>query len=150
VQDLADGAELDFGHWRLRAGEVEHGQALLGIAAWWHCLGYRIEADGKALVVSGDATYSPGLVALARGADVLVQACSRAESELAGERDRAAAEQFFASAGVAGRIASEAGVATLILTHLGSKARVEEMEADVRQSFDGLLVIGEDLLGLDV
>lgn len=148
AQDTTSGSLLDFGRWTLRAGEVEHGQELLGIADWWHCLGYRIDADGKTLVVSGDSTYTPGLVELARDADVLVQACPWADSEVVDERDAAEAERFFASAGIAGRIAADANVGKLVLTHFGPTTRVGEMEGDARLSYEGPIVIGEDLLAI--
>lgn len=150
AQDVMSGSVLDFGRWTLRAGEVEHGQQLLGIADWWHCLGYRIDADGKTLVVSGDSTYTQGLVELARDADVLVQACYWAESEVADKRDAADAEHFFASAGIAGRIAADAGVGKLVLTHFGPSARVGEMEGDARLHYEGPIVIGEDLLAISL
>jgi ribonuclease Z len=146
AQDMGDGSVLDFGSWTLRAREVEHGQQLLGIADWWHCLGYRFEAEGKSVVVSGDSAYTPALAELARNADVLVQACPWADSELVDERDALEAEGFFASAGVAGRIAAEARVGTLVLTHIGSQACTDEMKADAGRRYDGPIVVGEDLL----
>jgi ribonuclease Z len=148
AQDAGDGSVLDFGSWTLRAREVEHGQQLLGIADWWHCLGYRLEAEGKSVVVSGDSAYTPALVELARNADVLVQACPWADSELGDEQDALEAELFFASAGAAGRIAAEADVGTLVLTHLGADARTAEMKADAGRLYDGPIVVGEDLLAI--
>ena len=43
--------------------------------------GYRIDYDGGSLVLSGDTTYAESIVALARGADVLVH-----EAYMADER----------------------------------------------------------------
>ena len=150
ARDITAGSMLAFEGWTLRAAEVEHGQKLLGIGDWWHCLGYRIDAGTRSVVVSGDSTYSPALAELARDADLLVQACSRAESELVTEHDREAAHGFIASAAVAGRIAAEAHVGQLVLTHLGPEARVTEMEADVRRCYDGPVVIGADLLQVEL
>jgi ribonuclease Z len=150
VDDIAAGSVLTFAGWTLHAAEVEHGQTMLGIGDWWRCLGYRIDAGTTAVVVSGDCTYSPTLVELAREADLLVQACSRAESELVSERDRQSAQGFIASAAVAGRIAAEARVRQLALTHLGPDAKVTEMENDVRRSFAGPVVLGTDLLQIEL
>jgi ribonuclease Z len=150
ARDLAAGSTVSFDGWTLHAAEVEHGQQLLGIGSWWHCLGYRIHAGGTSVVVSGDSTYSPALVELARDADLLVQCCSRAESELVSEQDRRSAEGFIASAAVAGRIAADAQVGRLVLTHLGPAARVTEMESDVRQFYEGPVAIGSDLLQVEL
>jgi ribonuclease BN (tRNA processing enzyme) len=150
VDDVTADSVLTFAGWTLRAAEVEHGQTLLGIGDWWRCLGYRIDAGTTSVVVSGDCTYSPGLVDLAREADLLVQACSRAESELVSEHDRQSAQGFIASAAVAGRIAADARVRRLALTHLGPDARVTEIESDVRDSFGGPVVLGSDLLGIEL
>jgi ribonuclease Z len=150
TRDVDGDAMLTFDGWTLRAAEVEHGQALLGIRDWWHCLGYRIDAGTASVVVSGDCTYSPALVELAAGASLLVQACSRAESELVSERDRESATGFLASAAVAGRIAAVARVGRLALTHIGPGASVAEMESDVRREYGGPVVLGTDLLEIEL
>jgi ribonuclease Z len=148
AEDITGGSTLEFDDWTLRVAEVEHGQRLLGIGSWWQCLGYRIETEGKSVVMSGDCTYTSGLVEFAHSADVLVQSCSWSESEVRSERDRDEADGFIASAAVAGRIAADAGVGTLVLTHFGPEARVDEMESDARRSYEGRVVIGEDLLAI--
>jgi ribonuclease Z len=148
--DLSGGSVLSFDAWTLRTAEVEHGQALLGIGDWWHCLGYRIDAGATSVVISGDCTYSTALVELARGADLLVQACSRPESELRSGQDRQSATEFLASAGIAGRIAADARVGRLVLTHLGADANVKEMEADARRRCDGPVVAGADLMRIEL
>lgn len=150
ARDITTDSVLTFDGWTLRAAEVEHGQKLLGIGDWWHCLGYRIDAGTTSVVVSGDSTYSPALVELARGADLLVQACSRAEPELVSEHDRESAKGFIASAAIAGRIAADAQVGQLVLTHFGPDARVTEMEADVRRCYDGPVMLGTDLLQIEL
>ena len=41
----------------------------------WHCLGYRIETPAGTITISGDTVPCPGILNLARNADLLVQCC---------------------------------------------------------------------------
>src|SRR6516165_2695857 len=42
----------------------------------WICYGYRFEAQGKVVAISGDTVDCDGLAQLAQNADVLVHCCS--------------------------------------------------------------------------
>jgi ribonuclease BN (tRNA processing enzyme) len=75
-------------------------------------LGMRIEAGGRVLAYTGDTGPSAGIVALARGADLLL-----AESTYADEVPAPDAA-FLSSARQAGQAAADAGAARLLLTHL--------------------------------
>ena len=50
---------------RVVAFAVEHG-------AWKYAYGYRFEAPDKVIVISGDTTYSKGLIEASKGCDILV------------------------------------------------------------------------------
>ena len=138
---------VDGGHWRVRVAAVEHG-AQLGLSyAEWPCLGYRVEAEGKAVALSGDTIACAGLAELSAGVDVLVQCCQMPEATVRTPSQRVVADRVIASAAMAGQIAAAAGVGTLILTHLGpaADAMPEQVEAEVRQAYRGNLIIGTDL-----
>jgi ribonuclease BN (tRNA processing enzyme) len=109
---------------------------------------YRLDAAGGSVCYSGDSGACPGLVALARGCDVLIhmnhyfsgRELSAAYRQACGNhRDNAAA-------------ARDAGVRTLVLTHLSAEfddAGVRERAlAEIREIFDGEVVWGEDLMEL--
>lgn len=70
----------------------------------------RVRAEGRTLVYTGDTGPSPRLVEFAAGADVLLCDASLSDDEATSE-DHLTASQ-------AGRLAAEAGVGRLILTHL--------------------------------
>ena len=66
VHDIAPGKIYEHAGLVLSAFAVEHAD---GDPAF----GYKVERGGHAVVMSGDTTYTPSLVAAARGADLLVQ-----------------------------------------------------------------------------
>jgi ribonuclease BN (tRNA processing enzyme) len=119
--------------------------------------GYRFDAADRSIVISGDTTPTPSLIELARGADVLVQ-----EALFTPALDRMVARVPNASAlrksilshhttaEDAGRVAKEAGVRKLVLSHLvppDDPEITEEMWiAAARVHFDGEIVVGRDLL----
>nr|CRH04675.1 conserved protein of unknown function[Include Beta-lactamase domain] [Candidatus Magnetococcus massalia] len=105
-------------------------------------VGYRLEADGQAWVYSGDADASAELVALSRDADLAIYDCScLEEGNFPGHM----------SALQCGRVAQQAGVKQLVLSHLypliydrPDSMRLEE----ARQVYAGLLALAEDRLPL--
>jgi ribonuclease BN (tRNA processing enzyme) len=120
---------------------------------------YRFEAAGRSIVFSGDTAPSPSLVALAKGADVLVHEVIYVPGieGLVGANPRAVRlrEHLLAShtpTTEVGRIAAEAGVKTLVLTHLvpgDDESITDEMWAEgARARFKGEIVVGRDLLSL--
>ena len=105
-------------------------------------IAYRFEAGGRSLVFSGDCDVDPGIVALARGADLLILDCSTLDAgKVAGHL----------SAGECGRVAAEAGVAKVVLTHFYPIAGPDEQRAqECRRWYDGTIVLAEDLMVLEV
>jgi ribonuclease BN (tRNA processing enzyme) len=120
---------------------------------------YRFDCPDRSIVFSGDTRPSPNLVALARGADVLVHEVMylpAVERMVAAEPNaRTLREHLLAShtsAEDVGRIATEAGVKTLVLSHFvpgGLPAIPDEVWAGaVRPHFAGKIVVGRDLMEL--
>lgn len=114
---------------------------------------YRFDMPDRSVVVSGDTTYSKALIALAKGADLLIHEAiyPPAIDRLAGA-DSALRDHLLrshTSAEQAGKAAAEAGVRKLVLSHLvpASPDVTDEMwESEVRKSFQGELLIGRDLM----
>ncbi len=152
VNVITEGPAYGHGAWRVMAGAVDHGRRLGLTPAEWPCYGYRVEVDGKSVVVSGDTVACDSLIALAHGADVLVQCCYLADADLTTPARRLLSDAVIATSGQAGKIAARAGVKTLVLTHFGTMApeMLARIEADVRRDFGGLLYMGRDLLAIDV
>jgi ribonuclease BN (tRNA processing enzyme) len=120
---------------------------------------YRFDTDDRSIVISGDTSPSDNLIRLARGADVLVHEAmyGPAVDRLAARIPQGGAlkQHLLAShtlAEDAGRIAREAGVGMLVLSHLvpaDDPAVTEAMWVEaVRRHFTGRIVVGRDLMEL--
>jgi ribonuclease BN (tRNA processing enzyme) len=118
---------------------------------------YRFDARDRSIVISGDTAPSPNLVKLAAGAEVLVHSVMypAAIDRLAARVPNAAALKASilahqTSAEDAGRIAQEAGVKTLVLSHFvppDDPDVTETMWVEAAQRrFRGTVVLGRDLL----
>lgn len=114
-------------------------------------------AGGKTIVFSGDTTYFPPLADFAKGADILVHevAFEPALRALAQRNPNAATmlDHLKASHTMTedvGRIATAAGVRTLVLNHFvpaDDKSLTEEKwRAEVAKTFAGSIIVGRDLL----
>ena len=100
---------LDTGRWRVSADMVEHGNGLGFPDAFlrrWTCYGYRFEAQGKVVAISGDTVDCAGLRRIAQGADVLVQCCYMASAEIKNEHFRRVAQYTLAAGDSVGKIAA--------------------------------------------
>jgi ribonuclease BN (tRNA processing enzyme) len=94
------------------------------------CYAMRIEGGGKSIVYTADTGWYDGLVDLAAGADLLL-----CETSLY--------NRFYGwveghlTAGEAGRLASEAGARTMLLTHLPHSGDHHELLEEVRKEYSG-------------
>jgi ribonuclease BN (tRNA processing enzyme) len=117
-------------------------------------LAYRFDGPDRSVVFSGDTTRSDALLALARGADVLVHEVLYPDpyAAAAAADERSIAKHIIEShtpVEEVGRLAQEAGVKTLVLTHF-----VPDNNADAERSwlplarkhFRGEVIVGRDLL----
>ena len=118
---------------------------------------YRFDAADRSIVISGDTAPCDELLALARGADVLVHEALHLDGVkrlLARVANAPTLERHLVahhtSAEDAGRLAQAAGVKTLVLSHLvppDDPLITPAMWADAaRTHFKGRVVVGRDLL----
>ena len=152
VLEIGAGVAAEGDGWRVISDYVLHGEFPHAPDFDWHCLGYRIEAQGEVIAISGDTVPCPGISGLARDADLLVQCCTFPERFLTNPATRFLTESILPSATQAGQIAAEAGVKRMVLTHLNhsiSQNNFVEVLADVRQNFQGEVLFGEDLLVIE-
>lgn len=118
----------------VRARHVEHTPTSLA---------YRVELDGRSAVFTGDVDYCAAIVELSDGADTLICECSHPDAlKVAGH----------CSPATAGRIAAEAGVGRLVLTHFypPCDAPGVDIAAEAQAAFAGEIVLGTDLLRLEL
>ena len=147
--DILDGPVVEGDGWRVTAEIVDHGNRLDFPDAFrqrWVCLGFRFECDQGVIAFSGDTVDCGGLRRLATNADILVQCCYLARSEIRSEQARRLADRTLACADTVGLIAAEAKVGTLVLTHhrMKPEAVLEEMREDVARDFGGPVLLGYD------
>ena len=101
------------------------------------CLGYRIEHQGRSMVYSGDSELCPALIDLCRDVDVAVLDCSF-PNQKPGKGHMTPAE--------AGRVARQAGVKKLILTHFYPVAERYDLLGQCAKMFNGKVRLAEDLM----
>lgn len=120
-------------------------------------LAYRFDTADRSIVISGDTAYSENLLQLARGADILVHEALYAPGI---ERTVAKApnaqrllDHIVAShteASDVGRLAAEAGVKTLVLSHLvpADDPLVPEdtFRREAARHFAGEIIVARDLM----
>ncbi|MCX5435621.1 hypothetical protein OHU25_11715 [Streptomyces sp. NBC_00117] len=117
-------------------------------------LAYRFDTDDGSVAFSGDTGPSANLVELASGADVLVhEVIARAYVEQQYPPPRSESEEGLVAHLLAshtaddevGTVAEQAGVATLVLSHLVPADWPESRWKREVQGFSGRLIVGHDL-----
>ena len=118
---------------------------------------YRFDATDRSIVISGDTAYAPELAEFAKGADVLVHEVMYLPGIEALIKRLPNAKRLREHLLVAhtlpedvGKIAAQAGVKTLVLSHFvpGDDASItdEQWSEGVRKHFKGRVVVGKDLM----
>ena len=154
--DIEAGAVVEGEGWKVASDRVQHGDGLGFPSAFlqrWMCYGYRFEAEGKVVAISGDTVDCDGLARLAQGADVLVHCCYMASAEIENEHFRRVVQHTLAAGDTVGKIAARAKAKTLVLTH--HRPRRDEhflqmLAEEVARDFSGRIVVAEDLTEIEV
>ena len=98
-------------------------------------IAYRLDGEEGSFVYTGDTEYSESVVDLARGAHTMLIECSFP--------DESPVPGHLTPSGVA-RIASEAGVRRVVLTHVYPAADELDLQAEVGRGFGGEVVVARD------
>lgn len=104
-------------------------------------IAYRLDSDERAFVYTGDTEYSESVVELARGAHTLLIECSFP--------DESPVPGHLTPKGVA-RIASEADVERVVLTHIYPQVEERDLPSEVGRGYDGEVLVAEDGFRFDV
>ena len=115
--------------------------------SWKHAFGYRFDAGGRSIVVSGDTGPSDAIVRACNGCDVLVhEVYSKRGFDRLPAEDQRYHSTFHTSGAELGDLATRAHPKLLILSHvLFFGESMEEIVGEVRSRFGGRVVAGEDL-----
>ncbi|MES2043994.1 MAG: MBL fold metallo-hydrolase [Pseudomonadota bacterium] len=138
----------------LREGDVTVTSVLVDHETIKPAFAYRFDTPGRSIVISGDTRYSDNLVALAKGADLLIHEAiyAPAINRMGGEAAPTLRDHLRRSHTVTedvGLVAARAGVKKLVLSHLvpADPAITDDMWlAGVRKNFAGEAVVGKDLM----
>jgi ribonuclease Z len=117
-------------------------------------IGYRVEHDGRSVVLAGDTVPCESLDALCRGTDAIVHTALRAdllvEAPIQRLRD---VTDYHSSVEQAAQTAARAGASTLVLTHYVpamSTADEPEWRARAAAHYSGRIELGDDLHRIQV
>jgi ribonuclease Z len=138
--EIEEGVILEEDGLKIEAFEVMHG-------AIRPAFGYRLTTPDKTIVISGDTAYSEKLVAMARGADILLH-------EVISETGLRELEQFWqdyhssshTTTSELARVANQAQPGLLVLYHiLYYGAPIESALEEVQVLYGGDVVLADDL-----
>lgn len=147
---VVDAADIEAGNvhesdrWLVRSAHAQHVQPFLD------SLAYRLECDSGDVVITGDTEPCESVVELASGARALVSMCWDHQDEMTRGGEAPGQSGTLGAA----RMASEAGVETLILVHRGpgleSPAAEAKGLADIKSIYDGEVIFADELDVIDL
>jgi ribonuclease Z len=136
------------------------------------CYGFRIEAEGKVVVFSGDTAPCEGIARLARDADLLIHECTFTEAFIEHRRRSKVGTFAHTSPSDLGRLAVQSRVKQLVATHIGhvdslspvlkraaathlpvelmGPHQIDVFVRDIRRTYRGPLQIAHDLMRIDL
>jgi ribonuclease Z len=136
------------------------------------CFGFRIEAEGKVVVFSGDTAPCDNILELSRGADLLIHECTFTEAFIEHRRQSKVGTFSHTSPADLGRLAVEAKVKSLVATHIGhvdslspvlkraakkhlpvdlmGPHQIDAFVSEIRSVYRGPLQIAHDLMRIDI
>ncbi len=106
-------------------------------------LGFRIEVEDKVIAYSGDSDVCDSLETLARGADLFI--CEATFTRQV--KDKGGGHLFAAEAG---KIASNAGVKKLLITHVWPLFDEEVAAAEAKKEFDGIVEVAREGMRIEI
>lgn len=138
VHEIEPGVVYRDANVKVTAFAVKHG-------SWKEALGYRFDADGKSIVISGDTRPVESVVAACHGCDVLIHEVYSGTPESV--EGRAYFSSFHTSAAQLGEIAAKAKPKKLVITHyvpIGETSQAQMVE-EIHKKFHGPVVVANDL-----
>lgn len=144
--EVAEGVVYEAGGITITAFEVDHGGE--DLAAY----GYRIDYAGRSAVLSGDTTFNENLISHAQNADLLVHEVTHGMGD---GFERANLERIRRNHTIpedAGTVFSRTRPKLAAYTHLllFGDATPHDLIPATRPTYDGPLVVGEDLMQFDI
>ena len=146
-----DGVVYEADGVKVIAFEVDHGDVIKP------CYGYRFEYGGRAAVLSSDTRYNQNVIKYGRGADLLVHEVAMARPELMKEAYVQRIIGHHTTPYDCGRVFAQTRPKLAAYTHVVQLASrtvpppsIEDMMEETRRTYDGPLVMGEDLMSFEI
>ena len=146
VVEVADGPVALPGAVMVRCAPTDHRPVEPTVA-------YRFEHAGASVVTAGDTIPCAGIDRRACDADVLVHCCYMASAEAENEHFRRLLRHTMSGGDTVGKTAAHANAKALVLTHHRPRKDERMLEAlaeEVARDFSGRIIIGEDLMEIDL
>jgi ribonuclease Z len=153
AQDIKEGVVYNEAGVKITAFRVNHSDIIDS------ALGYRLDYQGRSVLISGDTRYSENLVSYAKGVDVLIhEVIAVREDVLASSRLARNIVNFHTTPEDAGRVFSQAKPRLAVFTHVAippvdpSKPPLttEDIMNRTKKFYSGQLTVGEDLMVIEI
>lgn len=143
VVTLFDGQVIETAHWKITVREVLHQPDYI------EAFGFRLETDEGVLTYSGDTGPCDAITALSQNADLLIHMCYFVSGTFK-PAGRLTASGHMEIA----KLAAEAGVKTLVATHLTPMFDIpgvlDKCRVEMSGVYPGQIVWGHDLMTIDL
>ena len=146
-----DGVIFERNGVKVIAFEVDHGDVIKP------AYGYRIEYAGCAVVISGDTRFNENVIKYGTGADLLIHEVAVTRPELMSEPYIQRIMAHHTTAREAGIVFARTKPKLAAYTHLVflasqqiPPATIADLVAETRQTYNGPLEIGEDLMSFEI
>lgn len=149
VTEIEDGWTTKVGGLVIRAVRVDH-------APIPYALGFVFDDAMSRAAISGDTRYCPALIEAARDVDLLVHECfihgeMKPAPGVRSAESLAAVAHYHTLSHEVGKVARAAGAKALALTHfVPTRFDRAKLLAEVRADYGGPILIGEDLMTIDI
>lgn len=145
AHEISEQVVFDRGGVKVTSFVVDHGLVR-------PALGYRVDAGGHAIVLSGDTRYSPNLIAHAKGADLLIHEVGAASAEeLRTNEHTRTVIAHHTTPEEAAAVFNEVRPKLAVFSHIVLRgATKEEVMRKTRLTYAGPLQMGEDLMRFHV
>lgn len=144
ARNIEAGAVIEGEGWKVTSAHAEHFQPYLD------SLAYRLDTPQGSVVFAGDTEPCESVLELSKDADLLITMCWDFQESM----DQIADYRGLMGTVGAGRLAQDAGVKRLLLSHLTPKmaahGALEAGIAEVASVYDGEILFADELMTLDI
>jgi ribonuclease Z len=146
-----DGVVYEQNGVKVTAFEVDHGAAIKP------AYGYRVDYNGRSVVLSGDTRYNENVVKYGTGSDLLIHEVGSARKELMVNLFAQRIIAHHTTPTEAGQVFTRAKPKLAVFTHIvllsGAaipEPTLDDVVAETRQTYDGPLEVGDDLMSFEI